>query len=126
MAYQLTVLEKPSYLHFIITGDATVEDALGYMAEGVEICKAKNCFRVLVEDRLEGEPMGMMDMIPLSRGAAGKALGVVEQVAMVDNISGGPLNKFAAQVASTLGINIRICDSVEEADKWLRETHKKK
>jgi hypothetical protein len=119
MSYQITLHEKPNYLHFIITGECTFENVMGYLEEGLEICRSKDRSRVLIEDRLEGPSLGMLDMVHVAFEGSKKARGIMREIAVVDNVSGSHLTKFAANLASSRGLNVKVFDGVAEAEVWL-------
>jgi hypothetical protein len=54
MTYKLTIDQKPTYLHAIVTGCNGRENVARYLEEIRHECIARRCFRVLIEERLEG------------------------------------------------------------------------
>ncbi|HSA94752.1 MAG TPA: hypothetical protein VLJ16_01790, partial [Acidobacteriota bacterium] len=66
MAYHLTVFEKPSHLHFVVTGENTKENVAAYLEDVLRECRARNCVKVLIEERLEGPRLGTFDVFALS------------------------------------------------------------
>jgi len=41
MTYQLQIVEKPTYLHAIVTGPNTVENVAGYLQDMLRECEAR-------------------------------------------------------------------------------------
>jgi hypothetical protein len=54
MTYKLTIDQKPTHLHAIVTGCNGRENVARYLEEIRHECIARRCFRVLIEERLEG------------------------------------------------------------------------
>ena len=55
MTYQLEIIEKPNYLHAIVTGKNTVDNVAAYLKDLLKECEARRCYNVLIEERLEGD-----------------------------------------------------------------------
>jgi len=49
MTYTLTIHEKPTYLHAIVTGLNSRETVQRYLQEIRSECLARGCFRLLLE-----------------------------------------------------------------------------
>lgn len=84
MSYQLTIHEKPTYLHAVVTGRNTKENVAGYLDELRLECAARNLSRVLIEERLTGRRLGTWVVYSIvSEGSAG-ARGLFDAIAFVD------------------------------------------
>ncbi|HUJ45425.1 MAG TPA: hypothetical protein VLW52_17655 [Opitutaceae bacterium] len=119
MPYKLTISPKPTYLHAIVTGLNNPETVKRYL-EGIRrACTARRCFRVLVEERLEGPRLGTMDVFQIAAEESSRAQGFFEAVAYVDVNAEGDLMKFAETVAVNRGIPVTVFPSVREAEEWL-------
>ena len=68
MTYKLTIEQKPGYLHLAVTGRNSGENVVRYMEEVIRECTARRCFRVLIEERLEGPRPGTIEVFGASRG----------------------------------------------------------
>ena len=68
MTYKLTIDQKPGYLHVAVTGRNSSENVVRYMEEVIRECTARRCFRVLIEERLEGPRLGTIEVFGASRG----------------------------------------------------------
>ena len=119
MDYKLTIEQKPTYLHATVTGPNTRENGAAYLHEILEECKARQCFRVLIEDRLEGVRLGLMDVFVIVSHGAIEALGVIEACAYVSTIAESSVMKFAETVAVNRLLRAKIFSDVAEAEKWL-------
>jgi hypothetical protein len=119
MSYQLQVIEKPTYLHAIVTGQNTVENVGGYLQEIVRECEARKCFEVLIEERLTGCRLETWDVYQIASDNSALARGVFRAIAYVDVNAGGDLMKFAETVANNRGIPMNLFKTVAEAEAWL-------
>jgi hypothetical protein len=119
MTYKLTIHQKPSYLHAIVTGSNNRENVQRYLQEIRGECIARNCFRVLVEERLEGPRIGAMDVFRIASEGSSKASRIFQAIAYVDvNVDDG-LMKFAETVAVNRGVPVAVFGTVAEAQQWL-------
>lgn len=122
MSYELTVEKHKDYLHATVTGENTRDNVFAYMQEIVSECNRRCCFRVLIEERLEGprfSPMEIFDMV--SEGSL-NALGFFEMIAYVDEQMGKTLD-FAETVAVNRGLPITTFESVDAARAWMEQRH---
>ena len=118
MSYKLTIHQKSSYLHAIVTGPNSRENVQQYLQEIRRACILRNCFRVLVEERLEGPRIGAMDVFQIAAEGS-KAGRTFQAVAYVDVNAEGELMKFAETVAVNRGIPVAVFSTVAEAEQWL-------
>jgi len=122
MSYELTITQKPAYLHAIVTGRNTKENVAAYLDEIRRECIARGCTRVLIEEHLVGPRIGTMDVFTIASGASARARGFFEAVAYVDaNAESDQNMKFAETVAVNRGLRGRMFRSVADAEKWLRK-----
>lgn len=121
MTYQLSIEQKPAYLHATVTGENTKENILGYIAELLEVCRARGCFRVLIEERLDGPRLDICDVFEIASEGSGRASGTMKAIAYVDVHAVGDMMKFAENVAVNRGLPLAIFPTVAEAEKWLNK-----
>ena len=121
MAFQVRIQERPTYLHFIVTGDNGLDSVAGYMEQVLRECTARQCFRVLVEERLEGPRLGTMQVFSLVSKGSERFRGVLQAMAFVDVNAAGDLMGFAENVAVNRAVPVRVFASVAAAEEWLRE-----
>jgi hypothetical protein len=62
MTCKITIHQKATYLHAIVTGQNNRENVERYLQEIRAECIARRCFRVLVEERLEGPRLHTVDV----------------------------------------------------------------
>lgn len=119
MSYELSVIEKPGYLHCIVTGRNTAENVAAYLQELARECETRNCFRVLIEEHLIGRRLETWDVYRLISESGARNLARLEAVAYVDVNAEGELMKFAETVASNRGLPMTVFATVPEAENWL-------
>ncbi len=119
MTYTLTVTEKPGYLHCTVAGSNTMENVAGYLQQVARECAARNCFRVLIEERLVGRRLETWDVYQVASEGSARNLGKFEAIAYVDINAEGELMKFAETVAANRGLPLHIFATLPEAERWL-------
>ncbi len=119
MSYQLKIIEKPTYLHAIVTGANTMENVVGYLRELLRECETRQVFNVLVEENLSGRRLETWDVYQIASDNSAHARGLLKAVAFVDVNAGGELMKFAETVANNRGVPLTVFPTVAEAEAWL-------
>jgi hypothetical protein len=119
MQYQLQIIEKPTYLHAIVTGQNTRENVAGYLQELLRECEARQCYNVLIEERLTGRRLETWDVYQIASEGSAPARGFFRAIAYVDVNAGGELMKFAETVANNRGVPMSLFATVAEAAEWL-------
>jgi hypothetical protein len=119
MSYQLQIVEKPNYLHAIVTGPNSLENVTGYLQALLRECEARQLFNVLIEERLTGRRLETWDIYQIASVNSAQARGVFRSIAYVDVNAGGDLMKFAETVANNRGVPMNLFATVAEAEAWL-------
>jgi hypothetical protein len=119
MTYRLTIAQKPTYLHVIVCGQNSRENVLRYLEEILRECSARNCFRVLIEERLDGPRLGTLDVFQIASEGSSKAGTILKAIAYVDVNAEGGLMKFAETVAVNRMLPVVVFSTVADAEKWL-------
>jgi hypothetical protein len=102
-----------------VTGVNSVENVVAYLQQLRQECEARGCFRVLIEERLEGPRLRTLDVFQIaSQGVVGASR--IDAMAFVDVNAEGDLMKFAETVAANRGLPIRLFSSVSDAKTWLQ------
>lgn len=117
--YRLAVEQKSGYLHAVVTGVNSKENVAAYLAELRGECIARGCFRVLIEERLEGPRMKTLDVFEVIFKGSAHALGLYTAIAFVDINAEGDLMKFAQTAAVNRGIPVSLFATVADAEQWL-------
>jgi hypothetical protein len=121
MSYKLTIIQKPAYLHIVVTGANSKENVARYFSEVRKECAVRNCSRVLIEERLEGPRLPIRDVFDIVAQESRRAKGQFKAIAYVDVHAAGTLMMFAEDVAVSRGVPAKVFSSVSEAEKWLLE-----
>jgi hypothetical protein len=119
MDYKLTIKPKPSYLHFIVTGQNSRQTVTQYMQDILHECIARNCFRILIEERLEGPRLGMVDVFSIVSEESSSGIGIFKAIAYVDLNAENNLMQFAETVAVNRSLPIKVFATVADAEQWL-------
>ena len=119
MTYKLTIDQKPAYLHAIVTGCNTKGNVAQYLAQILAECKARNCFRLLIEERLEGPRLGIVEVFEIASEGSRRAFGMLSAIAYVDVHAAGDLMQFAETVGANRALRVAVFSSVADAEKWL-------
>jgi hypothetical protein len=119
MSYALRTEQKPGYLHVVVTGENTRGNVVRYLQEVHRECEARDCWYVLIEERLEGPRLGTMDVFEIASQRERPLGGSIRGVAYVDLNTSGDLMKFAEDVAVNRGYPVRVFSAVDDAEKWL-------
>jgi hypothetical protein len=119
MTYQLKVEQKPSYLHFTATGQNSRDNVVGYMEEVLRECTLRQCFRVLIEERLEGPRLPTLQVFAMVSKGAERFRGVLKAMAYVDLNADADMMHFAETVAVNRAIPVKVFPTVAAAERWL-------
>jgi hypothetical protein len=119
MSYQLQIIEKPTYLHAIVTGLNTLENVFGYLRELQRECETRQRFNVLIEENLTGRRLETWDVYRIASETSVQARGLFKSIAYVDVNAGGELMKFAETVVNNRGVSMNVFQTVADAEKWL-------
>jgi hypothetical protein len=121
VSYKLTVHPQPGYLHIIVTGENTRENVTRYMEEVVRECTLRQCFRVLVEERLGGPRLGTLDIFEMVATGSARFLRTLTAMAYVDvNAPSQEMMQFAENVAVNRAFPVRVFRTVHAAERWLQ------
>ena len=120
MGFTITFTQRPTYLHAVITGENSAENVRNYLQEIQRECQTRKCLRVLVEERLEGPRLGIVDVYRIVSEQTVRALGQIEVIAYVDVNAKGDLMKFAEDVAVNRFLRVAVFSSVPDAELWLQ------
>ena len=121
MGYALTVLERPGYLHFVVTGVNSREAVQQYLQEIGGTCAARGCKRILIEERLDGPRLDTTEVFMIASGQSAVAARTLEAIAYVDVNAEGRLMQFAEDVAVNRAVPVKVFATVAQAERWLAE-----
>ena len=75
MSYEIRFEQKDTYLHATVTGTNSRDNVLAYMADISRECDRRQCFRVLIEERLDGPRLATLDIFAIASEGSMRALG---------------------------------------------------
>jgi len=119
--YQVTIAERPAYLHAKVVGPRTPENALRYLQEVYAACMRTGLSNVLLEMCFSGPSLGAPGVFNVISqvSANGAKLG---RIAYVEASMDGPLKaRFAETVALNRAVNVRLFFDLDEAARWLED-----
>jgi len=117
--FEIEFERRGNYLYALVTGTNSPETVAAYLDRIVEECRRTDCYRVLIEERLEGARLDASDVFAIAAEGSMKAMGLLHALAYVDEQM-GPMADFAETVAVNRGMPVRVFNTVAEADEWLR------
>ena len=119
MPYSLTLDQKPTYLHVVVTGENSVANVERYLKELQRECTARGVSRVLIEERLEGPRLGAFEVFDIVSKGCAAFPPTLEAMVYVDVNAEGDLMRFAGDMAVTRGVPVRVFPTVLAAQHWL-------
>ena len=82
-------------------------------------CLARGCSRLLLEERLEGPRLELMDVFKIASEGSAEVSGMFKAFAYVDVHAHGDLMRFAETVAVNRRLPLAVFSKVEDAEQWL-------
>ena len=122
MNYKLKIAQAPHFLHVIVTGQNTKKNVLGYLQEVLRECMTRHCFKVLIEERLDGPRLGTIDVFEIASRGSEQASGKLKAIAYVDVNAESDLMQFAEDVAVNRGLPVAVFRTVAAAKEWLLQS----
>jgi hypothetical protein len=122
--YSLSFDEKPEYLHCIVHGRNTYDNVTGYLQEILRECQARHCRAVLIEERLEGPRLDILDVFEIASRHGKPLTAPIGPIAYVDVNRHGDLMDFAENVAVNRAIPVKVFETVAGAQEWLLARHR--
>ena len=120
MSFELTTEKRDKFLFFRVTGPNEADTVLGYMQAIREECDRHDCYRILIEENLDGPRFDEMEVFALISSGSPNALGFFEAIAYVDAQQDFDVVKFAETIAVNRGLPMAAFGSVADAENWLR------
>jgi hypothetical protein len=91
------------------------------MEEVVRERTLRRCFRVLVEERLEGPRLGTLDVFEMVATGSARFLHALTAMAYVDvNAPTQEMMQFVENVAVNRAFPVRVFPTVHAAERWLQ------
>lgn len=124
MSYELTIQQKPAYLHVIVTGQNSGETVSRYMEDVIRECGARGIFRVLIEEHLSGPRLGTIEVFGMVSKGSLRFQRTLQAMAYVDVNAQGDVMRFAEDVAVNRGFPVKVFPTVAAAEEWLASEHR--
>lgn len=121
MAYNLSIKENPSYLHFIVNGKNTKQNVIHYLQDILKASITRKHRKILIEEHLTGPRLTEFPVFEIASEGSENARGYFDAIAYVDTNARGNLMKFAETVAVNRGLPVNVFYSVADAEKWLNK-----
>lgn len=118
MTYKVIFDRHPQFLRVTVTGENNAENVSRYMQDVVRQCKEQDCYRVLIDECLDGPRLGVDDVFAVASEGAMSAMGVFQAIAYVDEQM-GDMSQFAETVAINRGMPVRAFPNTAAAEEWL-------
>ncbi len=118
MTYEVKYESRPTFFCARITGANSADAVSGYLADILEECQRRDCYRVLIDEQLDGPRLEIDDVYAVASEGAMKALGVFHAIAFVDEKM-GEMAYFAETVAVNRGMPVRAFPTTGHAEAWL-------
>jgi hypothetical protein len=119
LTYELTIVQKPGYLHGTVTGQNSRENVAEYLRQGLQECIGRGCSHALIEARLQGPRLPLWDIFEIAAEHSKLDMGVFKSIAYVDAKAPAALLTFIQHVTGNRGLPLRVFNSVAAAEQWL-------
>src|SRR5262245_2939732 len=125
MSYELTVQQRPGYVHAAATGERTPQNILRFLKEAYVACVNSGCPSLLLEMRFVGPRLSETSIFEVISDRVADGL-KLRKIAYVDNAPELSAAFFAETVAMNRGVNVRLFPDVEAAEGWLTSAEVRK
>ena len=119
MTINLHFQQKPTYLHATVTGINAEANVMHYVENIVRECASRNCWRVLIEERLDGPRLHTLDLFDVMSEDRADLLNRFRSIAFVAVNTTSYLMQFAEDVAANRGFPLQVFPTVGDAEMWL-------
>jgi hypothetical protein len=117
--YNLEFEERTDYLYAFVSGDKdSVEICTQYWREIADECRRTKCSKVLIVEDIK-ESVSTTEMYQIASEIPDMDFSGIK-IAFVDQyIEQHAVNEFGGLVATNRGLNVKLFNTAEEAEKWL-------
>jgi hypothetical protein len=119
MEHTIEIQNKGDYLLVDYTGDFTLEGAKECIDRYVEACSEQSCARVLLDTRKMTGRLGIMDRYKMGRYAIKTKVQKI-RTALIGTKTYVLPDRFLENVATNLGVDVKVFLDPDEALEWLR------
>jgi hypothetical protein len=117
--YELTIVQKPGYLHGTVTGQNSRETVAAYLRQGLQECTDRGITYALIEAHLQGPRLPLWDIFEIASEHSKLDMGIFKSIAYVDAKAPAALLTFIQHVTGNRGLPLRVFNSVDAAERWL-------
>jgi hypothetical protein len=119
MEHRIEIQNKGDYLLVDYTGDFTLEGAKECIDRFVDACEEQKCTKVVLDTRKMTGRLGIMDRYKMGRYAI-KTKFLKIRTAMIGTKIYVLPDRFLENVATNLGVDVKVFLDPDEALEWLR------
>jgi hypothetical protein len=119
LTYELTIVQKPGYLHGTVTGQNSRENVAEYLRQGLRECVSRGYTHALIEAHLQGPRLPLWDIFEIAAEHSKLDMGVFKAIAYVDARAPAALLTFIQHVTGNRGLPLGVFNSVAAAEQWL-------
>jgi hypothetical protein len=119
--YQLTVEERPGYLHAKVVGERTAANAFRFLQESFAACVESGHSSLLLELGLSGPSLGTTAVFTVISQEVAKFRKLHKIGYVQTEVPNPDIPYFAETVAFNRGVNVRLFKDIEAAQRWLAE-----
>jgi len=120
MSYQMTVEQRPNYVHAKAVGERSADNALRFLREAYQACINAGRSDLLLEMDFSGPSLSPSSIFEVISDRAPDGL-KLRRIAYVDTSRDLSQAYFAETVAMNRGVNVRLFADVASATAWLSE-----
>ena len=121
MSYELTVEERPAYLHAKVVGERTAGNLLRFLEESYAACVKSGRRALLLDIGFYGPSLDTSSIYNIISQRLTEARKLHKIAYVQTNIDDPAIPYFAETVAMNRGVNVRLFQSTAAAERWLSE-----
>jgi hypothetical protein len=121
MSYQLTIEERPAYLHAKVVGERSPANALRFLEEAYAACAKTGRSAVLLEMQLSGPSLSTASIYDVISQRVPDGMKLRKIAYVQATIDDPAMPYFAETVALNRGVNVRLFPNVAAAARWLSD-----
>jgi hypothetical protein len=121
ISYQVTIEERPGYLHAKVVGERTGANALRFLQRAYAACVKSGHSCVLLEVHFSGPSLSTTAIFNVISDRVPDARKLRKIAYVATGLNDPTLPYFAETVAVNRGVNVRLFPNVDAAEQWLAE-----
>lgn len=121
MSYHLILEDRSTYLHARAIGERTSENARRFLEEVYVACVKGGHTAVLLEMAFSGGSLPAASVFGILSQRAPEGANLRKVAYVQTEIDDPEMPRFAEAVARNRGVNVRLFNSVADAERWLSD-----